>query len=161
MPIQLRRKEFFMKNILKSILMFFGMIAFAAPVLPYKEFKANAAPETFKAGAPVKISVTAVPAEGFSFKAYRLFCYQPNVPTAFFERPGMKITKAKEKKFTSAEIRSWTWLRKELPDHTLSFELNTKDWPEGDYCIAVQGIFGGPGKKDLYRATELTFSIVK
>ena len=150
-----------MKSILTSIIMFFGMIAFAAPILPCKEFKATASPESLKAGTPVKISVTVVPAEGFTFKAYRLFCYQPNVPTAFFERKGLKITKAKQKQYTTAEIHPWKWIRKNLPNHSFSFELNTKDWPEGDYCIAVQGIFGSPDKKDLYRTAEFVFSITK
>lgn len=150
-----------MKKIMSLFLIFCAAAVPAGPSLPFKEFKAEAVPAQFKAGTPVKITVKLEAADGFSLRASRLFCYQSNVPAAFFERPGLKITKSKEKEYTSAAIQPWKWFGQAISSGPFTLNLDTKGWPEGDYSICLQGIFRGPDKKDLYRSTDVNFSITK
>ena len=150
-----------MKKRLTSLLILCASVVFAAPALPFKEFKAEAVPAKFTAGTPVEITVKMELKEGVSFQAYRLFCYQPNVPTAFFERPGLKIKKNKEKRYTSASIQPWKWFSKLPTSGSFTFNLDTTGWPEGDYSISLQGIFRNPDQKNLYRSTAVNFTITK
>lgn len=92
-------------------------------------------------------------AEGF--RAWRLAAYVSHVPAAFRERFADKIRENKsEPQFSTIELVPYTWTSEPPP----VIEVDTKDWPVGDYRLTLHTILARDGK-EIYPQKGLSFTL--
>ena len=136
----------------------------SAPVFKV-ETSITAGKTVFKPGdkIPLKIVCT-YPSETHQAGSWRLFAYLPDVPEEFEKMPGLKITRRKDKRWSSVDGKQGYWFRDKLrKNKEFQVTVDTKGWPEGDYRMNIQITFQPTvkGGKYLYRAGNFSFTIEK
>ena len=146
-----------------------GMAVFAqqkpdAPVFKV-ETSITVDKKVFKPGdkIPLKIVCT-YPSETHQAGSWRLFAYLPEVPEEFEKMPGLKITRRKDKRWSSIDGKQGYWFKDKLrKNREFQVTVDTTGWPEGDYRMNIQITFQPivKGGKYLYRAGKFAFTLEK
>ena len=160
------------KNSLFSalLLLLIGSVTLSAQQKPDKPvFKAETAiaidRKTFNPGEkiPVKIICT-YPAETYQVGSWRLFAYLPDIPEGFAQMPGFKVIKRKDPRWSSVDVKQGAWFHTQLrKNKEFKVEINTANWPEGDYRMNINICFQPlvKGEKYEYHTGTLSFTIEK
>ncbi len=120
---------------------------------------------SFKAGETVSFKIESKCPEEFRMAAWVPYTYVGRVPENFIEALNIKINrKSKDPKWQGINFHKWVWLSKDKVKDIYSFET-TDRWPEGDYEIIINVLFRRKdqpsGKTDVYRSSQIEFSIEK
>ena len=112
---------------------------------------------------PLKIVCT-YPSETHQAGSWRLFAYLPEVPEEFEKMPGLKITRRKDKRWSSVDTKQGFWFpAKQRKNKEFQVMVDTKGWPEGDYRLNINITFQpiAKGEKYIYRAGRFSFTLEK
>jgi len=119
----------------------------------------------FKCGDKITLKIVCTyPSETHQAGSWRLFAYLPEIPEEFEKVPGLKITRRKDKRWSSIDGKQGYWFRDKLrKNKEFQVTVDTTGWPEGDYRMNIQITFQPivKGEKYLYRAGKFAFTLEK
>ena len=106
----------------------------------------NAEPNVVKSGESFKITAKFSTGVDEEVGAYALHAYVPDVPEKCKDM-GWKLRETKPARYNSYTIIPWKWFKRMSGENlSISFTLNTKSWPEGDYRLRLKMLVYKGGK---------------
>ena len=112
---------------------------------------------------PLKIVCT-YPSETHQAGSWRLFAYLPDIPEDFEKMPNFKVTRRKDKRWSSVDTKQGYWFKtKQRKNKEFQVTIDTQGWPEGDYRMNINIAFQPvvKGEKYFYRAGRFSFTLEK
>ena len=66
--------------------------------------------KTFKPGEKIPLKIVCTyPAETYQVGSWRVFAYLPDIPEGFAQMPGFKVTKRKDPRWSSVDVKQGAW----------------------------------------------------
>jgi|GEM_PF-5689400 len=118
-------------------------------------------PAEWKSGEPLAVVVSGSTADNAKIAGYQIYAYLGQVP-ADCSRLTWPLKKSVPAKWGSYQIKQHQWLPQPLSGKhcRISCTLDTKSWPEGDYCLHLL-LTVVVDKKDYYQPVNILFTLHK